>query len=95
MKNKIIRHILKKNVIDVGLDGISLFKGKVSVGRRVRILFLNANTGADTENAAEQIDKKKSGDYLILATSHHLVQENHFASMRVAKLGDLPKNFKL
>jgi len=95
MKNKIIRHILKKNVIDVGLDGISLFKGKVSVGRRVRILFLNANTSADTENAAEQIDKKKSGDYLILATSHHLVQENHFASMRVAKLGDLPKNFKL
>lgn len=95
MKNKIIRHILKKNVIDVGLDGISLFKGKISVGRRVRILFLNTDVGADKENAVDQIDKRKSGDYLILATSHHLVQENHFSSMRVTKLGDLPKNFKL
>lgn len=95
MKNKMIRHILKKNVIDVGLDGISLFKGKVSVGRRVRILFLNTDVTADKENAAEQIDKKRSGDYLILATSHHLIQENHFSSMRVSKLGDLPKNFKL
>jgi hypothetical protein len=95
MKNKVIRHILKKNVIDVGLDGISLFKGKISVGRRVRILFLNTDTNADKSDVAQQIDKKKSGDYLILATSHHIMQENHFASMRVAKLGDLPKNFKL
>lgn len=94
-KNKIIRHVLKKNTIDVGLDGISLFKGKISVGRRVRILFLNSDAGADKETAAEQIDKRKSGDYLILATSHHLIQENHFSSMRVTKLGDLPKNFKL
>lgn len=95
MKNKMIRHILKKNVIDVGLDGISLFKGKISVGRRVRILFLNADVSSDKENAVDQIDRKRSGDYLILATSHHLIQENHFSSMRVAKFSDLPKNFKL
>jgi hypothetical protein len=93
-KNKIIRHILGKNTIDIGIDGVSLFKGKVNVGRRVRVLFLNSdqNTGASLE---KRIDKRKSGDYLIIAIGHKLVDQNHDASMRLTKLGDLPKNFAI
>lgn len=93
-KNKIIRHILGKNTIDIAIDGVSLFKGKVNVGRRVRVVFLNSDqtTEATLEN---RIDKRKSGDYLILAIGHKLLSENHDASLRLTKLGDLPKNFKL
>jgi hypothetical protein len=94
-KNRIIRLMLMKNTIDVGLDGISLFKGKVNVGRRVRILFLNSDVLNEKANIADQIDKRKSGDYLILAISHKLFEESHDASMRLTKLGDLSKNFTL
>ena len=94
-KNKIIRQLLKKNVIDVSLDGISLFQGKVSTGRKVRILFLNSDMQSEGKSIAESIDKRKSGDYLILAISHKLINNTHDSSMRVTKLGDLPKNFKI
>ena len=94
-KNKIIRQLLKKNVIDVSLDGISLFQGKVSTGRKVRILFLNSDMQSEGKSIAESIDRRKSGDYLILAISHKLINNTHDSSMRVTKLGDLPKNFKI
>lgn len=95
MKNKIIRHLLKKNTIDVSLDGISLFTQKTSVGEKVRILFLNSNVKSQGDNIADQIDFRKSGDYLILAIGHKLIEQQHDSSMRVTKLGDLPKNFKI
>lgn len=95
MKNKIIRHLLKKNTIDVSLDGVSLFTKKTAVGERVRILFLNSNVQSQGENISDQIDNRKSGDYLITAISHKLIDQKHDASMRVTKLGDLPKNFKI
>ena len=94
-KNKIIRMMLKKNTIDMSIDGISLFEGKVNVGKRVRILFLNSDALNDKANIADQIDKRKSGDYLILAIAHKMFENNHEASMRLTKLGDLPKNFKI
>ena len=93
-KNKIIRHILGKNTIDIGIDGVSLFKGKVNVGRRVRVLFLNSDQNTET-TAENRIDKRKSGDYLILAIGHKLLNDTHDASMRLTKLGDLPKNFAI
>ena len=64
------------------------------MGRRVRVLFLNSdqNTKVTAEN---RIDKRKSGDYLIIAIGHKLLNDNHDASMRLTKLGDLPKNFTI
>ena len=94
-KNKIIRMMLKKNTIDMSIDGISLFEGKVNVGKRVRVLFLNSDALNDKANIADQIDKRKSGDYLILAIAHKMFENNHEASMRLTKLGDLPKNFTI
>lgn len=94
-KNKVIRQILKKNIIDVSLDGISLFQGKISTGRKVRILFLNSDMQTEGKSIEESIDKRKSGDYLILAISHKLINDTHEASMRISKLGDLPKNFAI
>lgn len=95
VKNKIIRMVLKKNIIDIGMNGSLYFKGKVPVGKKIRVLFLNSNVEGDAKDAAKQIDKRKSGDYLILAINHKLVSEKHTSILRLTKLGDLPKDFKL
>ena len=95
VKNKIIRMILKKNIIDIGMNGSLYFKGKVPVGKKIRVLFLNSNVQGDEKDANKQIDKRKSGDYLILAINHKLVSEKHTSILRLTKLGNLPKDFKL
>jgi hypothetical protein len=95
VKNKIIRMILKKNIIDIGMNGSLFFQGTVPVGKKIRILFLNSNVEGDDKDTLKQIDKRKSGDYLILAINHKLVSEKHTSVLRLTKLGDLPRNFKL
>lgn len=94
-KNKVIRSFLKKNIIDIGMNGSLFFKGKVSVGQKVRVLFLNSNVLGDEKSTVDQIDKRKSGDYVILATNHRLADEKHTTILRLTKLGELPKDFRL
>jgi len=95
VKNKIIRTILKKNLIDIGMNGSLFFKGKVTVGRKLRVLFLNSNVDGDKSDPIKQIDKRKSGDYLILAINHRLIDEKHTSVLRLTKLGELPRDFEL
>jgi len=71
------------------------FEGKMPVGRRIRVLFLNSNVEGDLKDPTKQIDRRKSGDYLVLAINHRLVQEKHTAILRMSKLGELPKDFRL
>ena len=94
-KNKIIRTFLKKNIIDIGMNGSLFFKGKISVGRKLRLLFLNSNVQGDLKDTNDQIDKRKSGDYIILATNHRLADEKHTTILRLTKLGELPKDFRV
>jgi len=95
VKNKLIRMLLKRNVIDIGMNGSLFFEGKMPVGRRIRVLFLNSNVEGDLKDPTKQIDRRKSGDYLVLAINHRLVQEKHTAILRMSKLGELPKDFRL
>ena len=94
-KNKIIRTFLKKNIIDIGMNGSLFFKGKISVGRKLRLLFLHSNVQGDLKDTNDQIDKRKSGDYIILATNHRLADEKHTTILRLTKLGELPKDFRV
>lgn len=95
IKNKLIRMLLKRNVIDIGMSGSLYLQGSVPVGRRIRVLFLNSNVEAENKDPLKQIDKRKSGDYLILAINHKLAGEKHTAILRMTKLGELPGNFTL
>lgn len=95
IKNKIIRSILKKNVIDIGMEGTLFFEAGCGVGNKVRVLFLQSNVSGDEKDASDQIDKSKSGDYFILAINHKFSEENHTASLRLSKVNGLPKNFVL
>lgn len=95
VKNKIIRQILKKNQIDITMSGIGFFEGRTSVGRRLRLIFLNPDTSSQKKDTKSLIDKKKSGDYLLLAIRHNLANQKHYATLRLTKLSDLPANVKL
>lgn len=92
VKNKIIRQLLKKNVIEISMSGVSMFRGKISPGSKLRLLFLNPDVSSADRDQFKQIDTRKSGDYFLLATSHKLLDESHNVSMRLTKLNDLPKD---
>lgn len=95
VKNKIIRMMLKKNAIDIGVTGTFLFEANAMVGIKLRVLFLNSNAANSNKSAFEQIDKAKSGDYIVLAINHILNGDSHNAILRISKLSELPKSFSL
>lgn len=95
IKNKIIRNILKKNIIDIGVEGKIFLQSQASTGNKVRVLFLNSNTEADEKDAVSQLDRRKSGDYLILAMNHRFNESKHVTSLRLTKIGELPKDYAL
>lgn len=95
INNRTIRHILKRNVLEIGMNGAFFFEGKVSVGSKLRLLFLNSDVNKNNKSVKEQIDKRKSGDYLLLATNHRMGPDNHTVILRLTKLGELPSDFAL
>lgn len=95
VKNKIIRQMLKKNTINIQMNGSLFFERKISPGRRIRIVFLSPNTQGDLRNLSKTIDQSKSGDYLMTAISHRLLEQNHRVTAQMVKLGDLPEDFTL
>lgn len=95
VKNRIIRHILKRNTIEVGMDGALFFEGRIPVGTKLRVLFLNPDVNINKKNNLAHIDKKKSGDYLLIATNHKVSQESHTVVLRLTKLSELPDDFAL
>jgi hypothetical protein len=95
VKNKIIRQVLRKNVIDIEMNGALFLESRISPGRRMRILFLNSNTRGDSKDLSKTIDVKKSGDYLLTNTFHRMSNDNHRITARLVKLGDLPSDFVL
>lgn len=94
IKNKIIRMMLKKNALDIGVSGTFLFEAGAMVGEKLRVLFLNSNTESSDKDVFEQIDKVKSGDYIIIAINH-ILNDQHNTILRISKLAELPKDFSL
>jgi hypothetical protein len=95
IKNKVIRQIMRKNTIDIQMDGQLFLEKKISVSRKMRVLFLSANTQQNLSRPEKNIDSRKSGDYLITNTSHRMMDETHTVILRMVKLGDLPSDFSL
>jgi len=94
IKNKVIRQILKKNTIDIEIGGDLFFERKLGPSRKLRLLFLNPDTN-NIKDAAESLDLRKSGDYLLTNVAHTMFEEEHKVSARLIKLGDLPSDFTL
>jgi hypothetical protein len=95
VKNKVIRSILKKNVIDIGMEGKMFLESQAMVGNRLRLLFISPNVNLDDKDLYSQLDKRKSGDYFILGMSHMFRDKGHTVSLRLTKIGELPKDYSL
>ena len=91
IKNKIIRAMLKKNMMDIGIDGRTIFGNQVTTGDKVRAIFLSSDVSADNKDEIDQIDRSKSGDYFILAINHIFkpLDESHVVQLRMTKIGEL------
>ena len=93
-KSKSLRHFLHKSSIDISVPGKNFLHRGInkSVGNLINISF-NSNM-ADTSNSSpnNNLDKKKSGAYMIYAT-RHVFQENIYnAVISCAKLGYKPRS---
>jgi len=95
VKNKIIRAILKKSVLDIGMDGALFGEAQVSAGMRVRVLFLSPNQNSDTQDLYAQLDKRRSGDYLIMAVNHKFSGQDHLATLRLTKVAEIPRDISI
>jgi len=93
-KSKSLRHFLHKSSIDISVPGKNFLHRGInkSVGNLINISF-NSNI-SDTSNSSpdNNLDKKKSGAYMIYAT-RHVFQENVYnAVISCAKLGYKPRS---
>ena len=95
VKNKILNEVFLRNAIEIGMSGSLFFEGKITVGNKIRVLFLDPNVAKDNESVADQIDRRKSGDFIILATHHLMIDQRHVCVLKISKLSDVPKNIKL
>lgn len=91
-RNRVIRLALKKDNLEIMVDGSPWFESAVSVGAKIRILFLNTDPSNDTKSLAEQYDYKKSGDFLVLAAHHSLIEERHRVTAQLTKIEDLSQD---
>lgn len=88
-RTRIINLALRKDRIEILMDGSPWFESKTTVGSKIRILFLNSNVAGDRANIADQIDYKKSGDYMVQACHHSLIKEKHRVTAQLTKLENL------
>lgn len=97
VKGKIIRQLMKRNVIDIEMEGDPFLKSRIAVGIKLRLLFLNSDIQDDTPDIRQLLDTRKSGDYLILAIKHQMTTNDagHNVSLRLTKLSDIPADAEL
>lgn len=83
IENLAYRNLIFKNMMDVTVPGPGFIKSGGTVGDKVRINVLNDDNNPDS---TEQLDKLKSGDFLIYNTRHTFRDTRHDVAMSVFKL---------
>lgn len=92
LRNISIRTMLEKNMIEVYLPGSLILEGQVTVGDTVAINFLNSDVKLESLSGGDDIDKEKSGNYLIYAIRHTFIGTEHDITMSVTKLNTKPSD---
>ena len=84
-----LRELIVRNSIDIALPGRNFLNGRYSntIGNQIRLRFLSTSTAS--RPGTEQIDTKKSGDYLMYAVKHHFKKERYDVIASCVKLADL------
>lgn len=77
------RNLIYKNMMDVTVPGPGFIASGGTVGDRIRINVLNDDNNPD---ATEQLDKLRSGDFIVYNTRHTFRNTRHDVAMTVFKL---------
>lgn len=87
-----LHNMIRKSSISMRVPGIMYMTGfNASVGRQVDFIYPANNTNANSQSSAsdeEQMDKKRSGTYVIYTARHHFNQSQHNVDMSCVKLGN-------
>jgi hypothetical protein len=83
--NKALDQLLKKNSIDITVNGTDLLGGdsNYTIGRKLTTRFLRNMAPEDTDYF---FDNKKSGDFLIFSAKHNISRESYTVSLSCVKL---------
>jgi len=87
-----LHNMIRKSSISMRVPGIMYMTGfNASIGRQVDFIYPANNTNANSQSSAsdeEQLDKKRSGTYVIYTARHHFNQSQHNVDMSCVKLGN-------
>lgn len=89
MKSEIVKTLLNRNVINFSMDSYMFHNIGVSVSNKIRFLFPNNELSKDKKTAIETTDKRKSGDYLLLALRHDFGRSSNLTSGTAVKVDNL------
>ena len=92
---KSLRGFLGKTPLRITVRGRDFVTGdnNYSIGKTIRINFLDTNPLVDTGTA--KLDEKKSGDYIILEARHNYRVEKFDTSLLCAKIGSIGEQQEL
>ena len=87
-----LHNMIRKSSISIRVPGIMYMTGfNASIGRQVDFMYPANNTNANSQSSAsdeDQMDKKRSGTYVIYTARHHFNQSQHNVDMSCVKLGN-------
>lgn len=83
VENMAYRNAIFKNMLDVTVPGPGFISSGGSVGDKIRINVLNDNNNSEDP---DQLDKLRSGDFLVYNTRHVFRGTRHDVAMTVFKL---------
>ena len=94
--SKAIQGFLGKSPINITVRGRDFITGdgNYTIGKVVRIVFLDTNPIVDQANSAK-IDKKKSGDYIIMLAKHNFRLEKFDTTLTCAKIASVGDEMEL
>lgn len=86
LKNRSLRNVLYKNMINIIIPGVPLMYSKASVGDIIKCRFNTTSIESSSDNSDDLIDKQKSGDYIIYAVRHMFRETKHSSSVNCTKI---------
>ena len=87
LERKSLLNHLYKNMMHVTVEGAGFIISKAGVGDIINLKVVNDNVEQSRESSEKDlIDKRLSGDFIILDTRHTFQGTSHTVSMNVAKL---------
>lgn len=86
LKNKSLRNILYKNMVNLIVPGVPFMYSKISVGDIMKCRFNTSSVETNNDDADSMTDRQKSGNYLIYSTRHMFRDSKHSVSINATKM---------